>query len=174
MSQKYDEYIEQHKANVCKAYKWLDAKLPDIFPPDEKGLIDHQCVFAHDDSKYSQEEYEAYDNYFYGNRSYDNVEKFKRAWLHHIHNNPHHWQYWILYNDDPNEGMVILDMPDCYIIEMICDWWSFSWQKGDLNEIFNWYKEHSKYIKLSNYTRQKVEDILNQMKDKLLEEKNEQ
>ena len=45
---------------------------------------------------------------------------------------------------------------------MICDWWSFSWQKGDLGEIFNWYDEHSDYIKLSPKTRKTVEDILEQ------------
>lgn len=73
----------------------------------------------------------------------------------------------MLNNDDPNEGEVILDMPYNYIIEMICDWWSFSWQKGDLGEIFNWYDEHSDYIKLSPKTRKTVEDILEQMRDRL-------
>ena len=40
-------------------------------------------------------------------------------------------------------------MPYDYILEMICDWWSFSWQSGDLYEIFKWYEDHSKYIKLA-------------------------
>nr|DAE02562.1 MAG TPA: hypothetical protein [Siphoviridae sp. ctmYS12] len=30
-----------------------------------------------------------------------------------------------------------MDMPYNYIIEMICDWWAFSWNKGNLQEIFN-------------------------------------
>ena len=34
----------------------------------------------------------------------------------------------------------ILEMPYDYIIEMICDWWSFSWQSGNLYEIFKWYE----------------------------------
>lgn len=51
-------------------------------------------------------------------------------------------------------------MPDNYIIEMICDWWSFSWDKGKLDEIFDWYEEHKGYMKLSYSTREKVEDIL--------------
>ena len=54
-------------------------------------------------------------------------------------------------------------MPDCYIIEMICDWWSFSWKQENLYEIFKWYEERKDYIKLSDYTRKKVEDILNKM-----------
>ena len=95
------------------------------------------------------------------------MQQFNHAWLHHIHNNAHHWQYWILNNDDPNKGEIILDMPDNYIFEMICDWWSFSWAKGNLYEIFDWYNERKNYIKLSDKTRKKVEDILEKMKDEL-------
>ena len=58
-------------------------------------------------------------------------------------------------------------MPDEYIIEMICDWWSFSFKKGDLKEIFNWYEEHEKYMKLSDYTRRRVCAILSLIKSKL-------
>lgn len=54
-----------------------------------------------------------------------------------------------------------------YIIEMICDWWSFSWQSGNLYEIFKWYEEHSKYIKLAQTTKITVEYILDNMKKKL-------
>ena len=58
-------------------------------------------------------------------------------------------------------------MPYNYIVEMICDWWSFSWNSGDLYEIFNWYNEHKNYIKLSDKTRKTVEDILSKIKEKL-------
>ena len=54
-----------------------------------------------------------------------------------------------------------------YIIEMICDWWSFSWKQNNLNEIFKWYEERKDYIKLSDYTRKKVEDILGKMNVKI-------
>ena len=60
-------------------------------------------------------------------------------------------------------------MPYCYILEMICDWWSFSWSQGKLDEIFNWYDEHSKYMKLAPDTRKTVEDILDKIKVKLNE-----
>ena len=66
--------------------------------------------------------------------------------------------------------MVILDMPYNYIIEMICDWWAFSWNKGNLYEIFSWYDAHKAYMKLSDNTRKTVEDILGKIKDKLDEE----
>lgn len=80
---------------------------------------------------------------------------------------PHHWQYWVLINDDPEEGEIVLEMPYCYILEMICDWWSFSWFKGNLLEIFSWYEEHKNYIKLHPNTRKLVEDILSRIQNKL-------
>jgi hypothetical protein len=73
----------------------------------------------------------------------------------------------VLINDDPGEGMVVLDMPYNYIIEMICDWWAFSWAKGNLREIFNWYDEHEDYMKLSEKTRKIVVNILQELKLKI-------
>lgn len=166
MSREYDAYLEKHKDNVRKGYIWLHTNLPDLF--DGKADGEWETEFAHDQSKSNPDEYNAYDAYFYGNnRSYAVMEAFRRAWLLHIHRNPHHWQHWVLINDDPGEGEVLLEMPYNYIIEMICDWWSFSWQKGDLSEIFDWYDKHSAYIKLAPKTRETVEDILWKLRGRL-------
>lgn len=168
MSKQYNEYLDNHKKNVFKGFNWIKENMSDLFDEETLNDAEYNCGFAHDESKANPDEYNAYDLYFYGgNRSFEVVENFKKAWLLHIHRNPHHWQHWILINDDLNEGETILDMPDCYIIEMICDWWSFSWNSGDLNEIFDWYDKRKKYIKLSDSTREKVENILNKMKEKL-------
>lgn len=170
MSYEYDFYITEHKENVLKGLDWLHENIPEIVT-DYYSML--QDIRDHDASKYKPEEYDAYDKYFYGNnRSYVVVQDFKYAWLHHIHNNPHHWQYWILHNDEPGEGINVLDMPYEYIIEMICDWWSFSWKKGNLNEIFGWYDDHKTYIKLSDVTRSIVENILKRIRNKLEESNN--
>ena len=105
--------------------------------------------------------FDAYDNYFYGDKSEE--DEFNYAWLQHIHNNPHHWQYWVLINDD--DGTIGLDIPYNYIIEMILDWWSFSWKTGNLYEIFNWYNEHKKTMILNETTKIIVESILNDMRE---------
>lgn len=166
MSFQYDQYLAQHRANVKRGFDWLCGNLPNIMKDTlEAGWY---TEFAHDQSKNDEDEYEAYDAYFYGNnRSYEVVQNYQRAWLLHIHRNPHHWQYWVLINDDPKEGEIVLEMPYDYIIEMICDWWAFSWAKGNLKEIFAWYDEHSKYMKLAPNTRKTVENILNAIKSKL-------
>ena len=90
----------------------------------------------------------------------------------HIHRNPHHWQHWVLINDEPKEGTILIEMPYPYIIEMICDWWAFSWIKGDLSEMFAWYKDHADYIKMHNNTRSIVEEILEMIRTKLTEVEN--
>lgn len=166
MSYQYDKYLANHKKNVKKGYDWLLENLPDLV----KNIpnLEWQCCFAHDQSKSEKDEYEAYDAYFYGNnKSYAVVQEYRKAWLLHLHRNPHHWQHWILINDDPEEGEIVLEMPVNYILEMICDWWAFSWTKGNLFEIFNWYDEHKKHMKLASNTRKQVEDILRQIKEKL-------
>lgn len=166
MSVQYDNYLTEHKENVAKGFRWLQENIPEVI---EDGF-EWQICFNHDASKTDLEEYDAYDAYFYGNnRSYSVVQNFNKAWLRHIHNNPHHWQHWILINDEPKEGMVVIDMPYIYVVEMICDWWAFSWKKGDLNEIFGWYEDRKDYMKLSANTRKSVEYILGKIKDKLEE-----
>jgi hypothetical protein len=153
---------------VFKGFEWIEKNLPEIIRdvPNVRWQLQHN----HDASKNDPEEYAPYDAYFYGNnRSSYVVQNFREAWLRHIHKNPHHWQHWVLINDDPKEGEIILDMPHIYIIEMICDWWAFSWNKGNLYEIFDWYDEHNEYTKLSDSTRKTVEDILYKIKAKIKE-----
>lgn len=167
MSQKYDEYLEKHRQAVKKAYQWIAAYIPELTDVEATRNIEF-----HDMSKNTPDEYTPYDNYFYGEQTPAIIEAFNRAWLMHIHRNPHHWQYWVLINDEPKEGTILIEMPYPYIIEMICDWWAFSWIKGDLSEMFAWYKDHADYIKMHNNTRSIVEEILEMIRTKLTEVEN--
>lgn len=174
MSREYDLYLEEHKANVAKGYRWIRENLPEIIELyyGNEFDLEQQICYQHDASKLEMDEYVAYDRYFYGGpqgKSYGAVKEFNYAWLRHIHRNPHHWQWYVLVNDSPEEGMVILDMPLNYIIEMICDFWSFSWKTGNLYEIFDYYEKHKDYMKLSPDTRKTVEMILDKIKGKLEE-----
>ncbi len=165
MSIEYDKYLKTHKACVMQAYKFLEAY----------GILPMDCTMRwqlekHDDSKYSEEEYDAYDMHFYGDAYHDDPtgEDFMYAFLHHLHNNPHHWQYWVLIQDaNEDHEEQILKMPRNYVREMVCDWWSFSWakynesnDKKDLYEIFDWWDKSKDQIKLHPDTRRYVEQIL--------------
>lgn len=169
MSVQYDDYLKQHRGNVQKGLLWFEEHLPYIQILEG---VNHDTLLRaaneHDRSKDDPEEYCAYDDYFYGgNRTHLVVNNFNRAWLRHIHLNPHHWQHWILVRDEPNEGTKALDMPPIYIVEMICDWWAFSWKSGNLYEIFEWWDKHKEYMILSPRTRNTVKAILDALKDTL-------
>ena len=168
MSREYDDYLTNHINNVQKGIDYLRYRYPD----EIDALIDGRLwlIRQHDDSKYTEHEYHAYDDYFYGNnKSYEVVNRFKRAWLFHIHNNPHHWQYWVLLNDD--EGEEILEIPTWYVVEMVCDWWSFSWKNKKLDEIFDWYEKHKDKMKLHPDTRKLAEKLLAMIKKSIAEDK---
>lgn len=168
MSRAYDEYLVEHRENVAKGFEWFATNMPEIFPPHVYPQLCDAIRYEHDCSKDDPEEYFAYDAYFYEKRRTKKViADFNKAWLRHIHLNPHHWQHWVLIHDDAPEEA--LEMPEKYVIEMICDWWSFSWKTGKMTEIFDWYEKH-KDMKLHSNTRQLVELILSKMKEKLEEQ----
>lgn len=172
MSAAYDLYLKQHRENVWKGFLWIRENLPILIHDSQEfgGTInyDWQIQTSHDYSKDDPLEYNAYDAYFYGNnRSHAVVQRFNYAWLMHIHRNGHHWQHWVLINDDPGEGETVLEMPHNCVIEMICDWWAFSWGKGNLYEIFDWYAAHKDYIKLHPKSRDYVDYALEQIKSAL-------
>ena len=165
MSKEYNKYLQEHRANVAAAYYWIKENTPELLIDDD---YERQITAAHDKSKSDADEYDAYDNYFYGpDQSYDAKVAFNNAWLNHIHKNKHHWQYWILRNDDSTED--VLDMSYKYIIEMICDWWSFCFKENKLDGIFTWYNTNKTNIKLSDVTRIGVEYILKRINEKLNE-----
>lgn len=170
MSREYDLYLQDHRDSVKKAFEFIRDKIPSLISEGQELALTQQICFNHDYSKNNEDEYNPYDAYFYGkNRSYQVIQDYEYAWLLHIHRNPHHWQYWILNHDDPDEAETIMDMPENYILEMICDWWSFSWRSENLYEIFDWYDKNGPYMKLSRKTRKSVEFILENIR-KVLDE----
>ena len=161
---KYFDYILEHINNVKKGFELLLENFSELFDNMSSEELKQLRIQLrnHDLSKYSNEEFDAYCNYFYGDDKTEEIKNaFDYAWLHHQHNNPHHHQYWLLKQDDGQ--FKALDMPYNYIIEMICDWWAFSIKKGDLQEIQNWYSKNKDKMILSDNTRTKVEFILNKL-----------
>ena len=71
----------------------------------------------------------------------------------------------MLIHDEPNEQTEALAMPSIYILELVCDWWSFSWAKGDLTEIFKWYDEHKDHMILHTETRKKIDILLGAIRE---------
>lgn len=169
MSREYEEYLADHIDFVRSGAKWLVEHLYSVIDLDASELSSFLYnVDRHDMSKYDPDEYEAYDAHFYGACDDDT---FNLARIHHIHANKHHWQHWLLINHDGSwqdaSKVTALEMPKIYALEMIADWWSFSWRKGDCGEIFEWYGKRKDDIVLHKSTREYVERVLDAMRQML-------
>lgn len=194
MSMQYDIYLKRHIGAVLHNVSWFFQNISpevmdNIFPNLDPTLVSAMAA-NHDASKYMEEEYQAYDQYFYqnGKNSAEGKMKFDYAFLHHVRRNPHHWQYWVLIDDDGYDNIdghqvKALDMPDNDILEMLADWWSFSYNQylevlnkedssfdeayDELYNVFDWYKEHENSIIFSTETKNKVERFLDVMRHTL-------
>ena len=98
----------------------------------EAGLrlnVSTDQLYIHDASKFSKQEFKAYALYFHGTSIQRVLEEemFAYAWLHHIHNNEHHWLHWIFPGDTKNVSFIknqCISMPSIFINEMVADWLS--------------------------------------------------
>ncbi len=84
----------------------------------------------------------------YGIKTKETVNNaFNFAWLKHIHRNPHHWQFWILQNDNGSKNCI--EIPEKYIKEMIADWIGAGIAITGKNDVINWYEKNKDIIKLN-------------------------
>ena len=155
----YKNYIIEHKANVKKFADWLVEKLPEIFDGCDIETF-YDTIEEHDESKFSEEEFEPYAQKWHGNG--EETLEYKEAWKHHWINNEHHPEFWL--------GE---DMPYIYILEMLCDWGSFSMKSGDLRELSDFYYNKAKDDEeknLSENTKVIIEEILEKINSVIEEE----
>jgi hypothetical protein len=143
------KYIEEHKANVKKFADWLKENLPELFDNIDLDLF-NEMIDEHDDSKFSEEEFEPYAQKWFGNK--EESFEYEEAWKHHWTHNEHHPEFWL--------GE---DMPYIYILEMLCDWGSFSIASGNMKELSDFYFTKAKDDEeknLSENTKIIIEEIL--------------
>lgn len=106
--------------------------------------VDTFLLDIHDQSKRSAFELEDYARQFKGAK--DDPNGFANAWLHHIHNNPHHWQHWIfpdgytLKGSDIENG--VTKMPRTFVLEMIADWLGASMAYTGSWNIADWLRKN--------------------------------
>ena len=143
------KYILEHKERVRQFADWLKENLPELFDEIDIKLFD-EMIDEHDDSKFSEEEFEPYAQKWFGDGK--KTLEYEEAWKHHWLNNEHHPEFWL--------GE---DMPLIYILEMLCDWGSFSMKSGNLRELSDFYFNKAKDDEeknLSDVTKEIIEDIL--------------
>lgn len=143
---KYFKYLTRHKYFVFKAGLSL-------------GVPIHRLVI-HDWSKFTPFEWIAYVHNFYDKQPRSKVvkEEFNRAFLHHIHHNKHHWQYWVLRLEygEPK----ILRIPPMYAREMVADWMGAGRAITGKWDIEEWYRKYKDDMVLHPETRILVENLI--------------
>jgi hypothetical protein len=165
-TEEYIQYITDHINEVRKQYnkyKPLFIKLfPEVFATDETTLYMDYIIDIHDNSKYSDSEFALYrDYYFPGPEGKISEKDFNLGWLHHIHNNPHHSQYWIYY-DDENGSVTAYDIPDVHIVDLLCDWLAMSAYKKDT--VWSYWESKGKDKIYSNSTKNKLQWAIYEIK----------
>ncbi len=162
---KYLSYVIRHK--------WF------VFLACLKLRVPLNLAIWHDASKFAPSEWFPYVNYFYGDNRGEGLkaigtwglaelapfgfyakDKFDIAWNHHQKCNKHHWQYWLLTNDE--EGQYPLPMPEKYAREMVADWNGAGRALGK-PDTRAWYEANKDKIILRLETREMVNDLLDKL-----------
>ena len=157
--EEYKNYIIAHKERVQQFADWLKENLPEVFEDVDLSAFD-EVIREHDESKFSEEEFEPYAKHFYDDDDYS--LEYDEAWEHHWMNNEHHPEHWL--------GQ---DMPYIYILEMLCDWGSFSIDKNDFSELSDYYYREARdddEKNLSDNTKKIIEEILNKINSVIKED----
>jgi hypothetical protein len=166
----YEIYIANHIRNVKYAYKKYESVFKIIFPNVYSNINTlnqlKTNINIHDKSKYDYNEFKPYANKFFpivgtDPNSIKCESRFQVAWLHHIHNNPHHPAHWVLYDDG---NVIVLNMPDIYIIEMLCDWLAMGIYYGTTLESY-WESESAQKLPMTKYTKSKIEEFINYLEE---------
>lgn len=190
----YEEYIVNHKANVKDAYKHLlidtdySDRLPSDINIDDWNYAIEQLedeIEHHDDSKFSDEEFEPYRRHFDKTKLEEAEEKadsnvaqlvedeYNRAWVHHYLVNPHHPEFWN--HTDMINGKLVpsleprsegpRDMDLLNILHMICDWSGMSLKFRNKYSPISWYNKEATDERraMSSNTKHKLFLILSMM-----------
>lgn len=83
---------------------------------------------------------------------------FDRAWLHHQHANPHHWQHWVLREDDG--GTKVLQMPEPLVREMVADWAGAGRAITGKWGMAEWYRKTMPHRQLHPTTARRVGELV--------------
>jgi hypothetical protein len=144
----YLAYLERHRRFVLEEAVTLGVA--------DRGL-------RHDLSKYEPDEFDAYAAYFYGDWRNEPTwvqeevrQHFDRAWLLHQKRNEHHWQYWVLREDDGATKALLI--PEPALREMLADWRGAGRAiLGDKADTAAWYAKNRERIILHPESRAWIE-----------------
>jgi hypothetical protein len=165
--------VKKHLAylNYVLRHKWF------VFLAGRERGVGLWQLIVHDWSKFLPDEWGPYAEWFYGYRGgswhkaldpttgYEEAGReerkraFERAFLLHLHRNPHHHQFWTLpgYGDKP---ATTFEMPAKYRREMLADWDGAGRAISGKNDTLGWYGKNRGALTLHPTTQREVEAAL--------------
>lgn len=167
----YDEYLINHITGVQRAWNeilkpYLIQNLSKYHLTEDDIRRTDSEVMQHDQSKYDVEEYGAYCDYFYPTNEHKaDPVAFDYAWLRHQKINPHHWQYWVIIRDSGE--IVPMEMSKPAMLEMLCDWHSFS-LKDPKSTAFVWWNNNKHNMVMHENTKTFVNSVIELCKEPLV------
>lgn len=147
----FDESLHRHICYVQQAGEKIGV------PADQLEI--------HDLSKFTIQEFPHYARSFHGDKA--DPDGFAGAWLHHIHNNPHHWQFWMFPDCFVPRGSKVENgvvyMPPNYALEMIADWMGASYAYTGSWDMTDWLWKNIPRIVLHSDTAEYVRQTLDML-----------
>ena len=150
-----DDIIQRYAKSLTEHIRSVGFAYCDVLGLRRNGGL------LHDKSKWTPEEFPFYARHFHGG---GDPVGLAGAWLHHIHNNPHHWQHWMFPDgyspDGPNVIDGCLEMPAEYVNEMVADWIGSSVAYTGKDDMTDWLKDNYSKIRLHPNSRYHLEVVL--------------
>lgn len=147
-------------------HKWF------VFLSCRKWKVPVWRAIVHDWTKFTPSEWTPYVHSFYnpdGSRKNPKTQNttlevsklgddFRVAWNSHQKHNHHHWQYWVLINDE--DGIQPLEMPETYVREMMADWEGAGLAITGVADNKDWYVRNKEKFIFHPKTRYVIEIFL--------------
>ena len=157
----YEDYINEHVNNVKKAYNERKIPISVVLNLSNDEIKDlENRIENHDNSKWSDEEFDAYRRHFHyisDKEKEESKEDFEKAWKHHYTVNDHHPEHYCL-DGEPKE------IPKVAMAELICDWDAMSRKFG--GNPLKWYNDNAarKFV-FNDNTKELLEKALKYLYD---------
>lgn len=166
----YLDYIKEHVRNVQSAFQtmFVDRKEELLSKFSRSNDLEDSIeavgyeIKHHDDSKFSDKEFEGYRRKFYPvgyemdseEQRQITEEMFQDAWKHHYTHNDHHPDYWLTEDGKPD------DMSLPAIVHMLSDWGGMCIKFGGTPKTYYYEKAKEEKSKMTEETKKIVEELL--------------
>lgn len=135
------------------------------------GNIPLWRLIIHDWSKFTPVEFVNYSRYKYGVQS---KREWAKAWLHHLHLNPHHPEHWLLswrggpdFYDGIGESrcsfVTSLPMPETYVREMLADFMANGKGSTGSYNISRWLNRSGPAMLLHSDTEIRLDGVMTEL-----------